>query len=176
MSNLIKEIQVPSNVRKVTTLASVKMFDSFKLYDDKFEGYINGSLDTTWFFKDYNNVQQANANLNSQFAQVAFVTAQNTHVKQNFVGLMTNLAIVNDTNRIVFCSGTFSYSAANEFSTNLCKEIQAAFNNYKEHENDNSGQGTVSAADEIVKFKGLLDQGIITQEEFDAKKKQLLGL
>ena len=33
-----------------------------------------------------------------------------------------------------------------------------------------------SAADEIRKFKGLLDDGIITQEEFDAKKKQLLGL
>lgn len=34
----------------------------------------------------------------------------------------------------------------------------------------------VSAADEIVKFKGLLDAGVITQEEFDAKKKQLLNL
>ena len=33
-----------------------------------------------------------------------------------------------------------------------------------------------SAADEIRKYKELLDEGIITQEEFDAKKKQLLGL
>ena len=33
-----------------------------------------------------------------------------------------------------------------------------------------------SAADEILKFKKLLDEGVITQEEFDAKKKQLLGL
>jgi len=33
-----------------------------------------------------------------------------------------------------------------------------------------------SAADEIKKFKELLDMGIITQEEFDTKKKQLLGL
>ena len=33
-----------------------------------------------------------------------------------------------------------------------------------------------SAADEIVKYKGLLDAGIISQEEYDAKKKQLLGL
>ncbi|WP_051671346.1 SHOCT domain-containing protein [Oribacterium sp. P6A1] len=33
-----------------------------------------------------------------------------------------------------------------------------------------------SAADEILKFKGLLDAGIITQEEFNAKKNQLLGL
>lgn len=33
-----------------------------------------------------------------------------------------------------------------------------------------------SSADELKKFKELLDMGIITQEEFDAKKKQLLGL
>lgn len=33
-----------------------------------------------------------------------------------------------------------------------------------------------SSADELKKFKELLDSGIITQEEFDAKKKQLLGL
>ena len=33
-----------------------------------------------------------------------------------------------------------------------------------------------SQADELKKYKELLDSGIITQEEFDAKKKQLLGL
>ncbi|UZT82107.1 PH domain-containing protein [Caproicibacterium sp. BJN0003] len=33
-----------------------------------------------------------------------------------------------------------------------------------------------SAADELLKYKGLLDAGAITQEEYDAKKKQLLGL
>lgn len=33
-----------------------------------------------------------------------------------------------------------------------------------------------SNADEILKYKNLLDSGVITQEEFDAKKKQLLGL
>ena len=33
-----------------------------------------------------------------------------------------------------------------------------------------------SSADELKKFKELLDCGIISQEEFDAKKKQLLGL
>ena len=33
-----------------------------------------------------------------------------------------------------------------------------------------------SAADELKKFKELLDMGVITQEEFDAKKKEILGL
>lgn len=34
----------------------------------------------------------------------------------------------------------------------------------------------IGAADEILKFKGLLDSGVITEEEFAAKKRQLLGL
>ena len=33
-----------------------------------------------------------------------------------------------------------------------------------------------SNADELRKYKKLLDDGVISQEEFDAKKKQLLGL
>ena len=35
---------------------------------------------------------------------------------------------------------------------------------------------TGSAADEIEKLAGLLERGVLTQEEFDAKKKELLGL
>ena len=34
----------------------------------------------------------------------------------------------------------------------------------------------IGSADELKKYKDLLDCGVITQEEFDAKKKQLLGL
>ncbi len=33
----------------------------------------------------------------------------------------------------------------------------------------------ISQADELKKFKELLDMGVISQEEFDAKKKQILG-
>lgn len=34
----------------------------------------------------------------------------------------------------------------------------------------------VDAIDEIKKYKALMDEGIISQQEFDAKKKQLLGI
>lgn len=37
-------------------------------------------------------------------------------------------------------------------------------------------QNNISNADELGKYKDLLDKGVITQEEFDMKKKQLLGL
>lgn len=36
--------------------------------------------------------------------------------------------------------------------------------------------GVISAADEIKKYKELFDLGIISQEEFEIKRKQLLGL
>ena len=45
----------------------------------------------------------------------------------------------------------------------------------KPSQKDNLPSG-ISAADEILKFKKLLDAGAITQEEFEAKKKQLLDL
>ena len=38
---------------------------------------------------------------------------------------------------------------------------------------DNANAGN---ADELKKYKDLFDSGVITQEEFDAKKKQLLGM
>lgn len=40
----------------------------------------------------------------------------------------------------------------------------------------NQIQQPVDAAEELRKFKSLLDEGIITEEEFNAKKKQLLGI
>lgn len=40
----------------------------------------------------------------------------------------------------------------------------------------NSPSSAVSNADELMKYKQLLDAGAITPEEYEAKKKQLLGL
>ena len=34
----------------------------------------------------------------------------------------------------------------------------------------------INSPDDLLKFKELLDKGVITQEEFEAKKKQILGL
>ena len=39
-----------------------------------------------------------------------------------------------------------------------------------------SAKTELSGADEIMKYKDLLDKGIITKEEFDLKKKELLGI
>ena len=60
------------------------------------------------------------------------------------------------------------------------EEISNVINELLQNRQATRGTTTVvnssSDADELAKFKKLLDDGIITQEEFDAKKKQLLGL
>lgn len=63
------------------------------------------------------------------------------------------------------------YSSAQE-----CLSLLQLISNKQEAVEDSNIAATTSNADEILKFKNLLDSGIITQEEFDAKKKQLLGL
>ena len=46
----------------------------------------------------------------------------------------------------------------------------------KNRKSENNIEQIQSAADEIKKYKELLDQGIITQEEFETKEQQLLKL
>ena len=50
-----------------------------------------------------------------------------------------------------------------------------AVNNSIEEMKKTQNSPKLSVADEIMKFKRLLDEGAITQEEFDNKKKELLG-
>lgn len=172
MSTLLKTFDVPANVRK-----QASKYTSLELYDDKMVGKGSKNGDITWYFKEYMTVQWTPASLATQFAQFIFTT------KETGVGRMIGNGNLNnfvDINKIPFCSGMFSYQTANDYCKNLYLEVKKVFDEYKAKESDISVGNTivqeVSSADEIKKFKELLDQGIISQEEFDAKKKQLLGL
>ncbi|MCM3454386.1 SHOCT domain-containing protein [Heyndrickxia oleronia] len=59
----------------------------------------------------------------------------------------------------------------------MANEIKAYIENILANKNSSTGpQVQTGSADEIRKFKELLDEGIITEEEFAAKKKELLGI
>lgn len=67
------------------------------------------------------------------------------------------------------------------FSTNQEMEdayevLSAILNDYQTKKKSATTNTPQSSADELKKFKELLDLGAISQEEFDAKKKELLGL
>ena len=176
---LIKTIQIPQEQRKRTTLASNMYYDTLEIYDNKVVGYLNGQQNMTWYYKEYTGIDVVKANMNSQFAQVVFLTGVNAKNRAVGVDLFAtqNLNAMQDTNRILFCSGMFSFGKTNEFANMIGAEIRTAFENYKDNDVvEVTGSTTNSVADEIKKFKDLLDTGFITQEEFDLKKKQLLGL
>lgn len=175
MSNLVKSFDVPADVRKKTNLGVTQFYEKLDIYDNKMVGINNGKEEVSWFYKDYNNVQVIDANLNSQFARIVFVTSASGNKREILIGTTTNLSIQGDLNKILFCSGMFSYKKANEYAKEVFEVLYNTFKSYKEN-GETSNTTTVSSADEIKKYKDLLDAGAITQEEFEAKKKQLLGL
>ncbi len=76
------------------------------------------------------------------------------------------LGAVNDENSILIDYNTLEMAkSVYSFIERRRNEIQNKGNNIS----------SFSVADELKKFKELLDMGIITQEEFDKKKKDLLG-
>lgn len=75
----------------------------------------------------------------------------------------------------------FFYSYNNSSAKNVCTTINELVGQIKAEQQASERTksnlvGDSTVADEILKFKELLDVGAITQEEFDAKKKQLLNL
>ena len=59
---------------------------------------------------------------------------------------------------------------------NFKLQIDNLVSKHRQSADRNSVINHISSADELEKFANLLQKGIITQEEFDLKKKQILGL
>ena len=171
-SILIKSYNIPANVRK-----QYAKYLSLDLYSDRLVGKGGPNGDITYFFKNYMSVQWTPASVASQFAMIVFITHENAN---NYVSA-NNLNNMVDANKIPFCSGMFSYKEANAYVKELFLDIKSAMDKYKDEEST-AATSVVnqivnsSPADELKKYKELLDMGIISQDEFDAKKKQLLGI
>ena len=58
----------------------------------------------------------------------------------------------------------------------ICDKIHEILHSLEKSKATPIGEQATSSADEILKYKNLLDMGAITQEEFEQKNKQLLGL
>lgn len=169
-STLIKTYEIPADVRK-----QFAKYLSLDLYTDKLVGKGGPQGDISYFFKNYMRIEWTPASIATQFAQIVFITPENA---SNYV-TANNLNALSDSNKIPFCSGMFSYARANEYVKSLFIDIKKAMDAYKEAESNAATTGTtaaVSQAEELMKFKELFDSGVITQEEFEAKKKQLLGI
>ena len=69
-----------------------------------------------------------------------------------------------------------AYVSRNAEAAEIKQYIEKMIHSSKGGNSPSGNIGNSSAADEIKKFKELLDSGAISQEEYDIKKKQLLGL
>ena len=96
-----------------------------------------------------------------------------------YIQLETASALMNNKSSNFFNENSFTFDTSvqtNEKMEEVANYIKKRVDEIKSSKNAPAVVSQVSAADEIKKFKELLDMGVITQEEFDAKKKQLLGL
>ena len=76
----------------------------------------------------------------------------------------STFAALDDENSVLF-DGEENYNTALKMQQHIHNMISAS---------KAAKPAGVSAADELLKFKKLLDEGVITQEEFEAQKKKLL--
>lgn len=101
------------------------------------------------------------------------------------VGLLAGLSAKNKNSKIIALKFNDGQECVVDVDDKIFKAILKSFAGIKSNFGDNNDNdkeqledntNNSSQADEILKFKNLLDQGIISEEEFDAKKKQLLNL
>lgn len=122
------------------------------------------SGDKEFYYKDLTSVQFKNLGMTTGYLQFEY---GGSHSGNNFTS----------ENSFIFSAtiGTSKYRQLQKDMPGIYEDIQNRVREAKSAKNA-PVVTALSPAEELKKFKELLDMGIISQEEFDVKKKQLLGL
>ena len=112
------------------------------------------------------------------YSDVISVQFKRSNLQLGYLQLETSSSTMNNKGNNFFNENTFTFDANLDGKMEeVQKFIKGKVDEVKKQKNSPVvTTAALSPADELKKFKELLDSGIITQEEFDAKKKQLLGL
>ncbi len=123
--------------------------------------------DKTFFYKDLSSVEYKKPSSLAN-GYIKFITAGTKETRQNlgFLGC-TKLEASKDQNALIL-------RAFNKEIPQKSEEIYSFIIKKISECKINNSTRNMSSADEIMKFKKLLDEGIITQEEFERKKQELL--
>lgn len=84
----------------------------------------------------------------------------------------TTTESMKDPNAVIFTA--MQKKTAKEFDE--LKEYVLSRLDFYNNQQQNVDSHSANGFDDLTKLKELLDQGVITQEDFDAKKKQILGI
>ncbi len=91
------------------------------------------------------------------------------------------LETVNNTNKSVLCSPTYSnpknaITFSNQVIDAIRNALEEEYGKHKEKGNSTiAAQNSFNETDGLQKYRELLDEGLITQDEFNEKKKQITG-
>ena len=125
-------------------------------------GMLNGNNE--FYYKDITSVQFKNLGMTSGYMQFEYPgshSGNKNYTSEN--------------------SFAFSATVGTEKHRKLRDRMQEVYEDIQKRVRDaknvnNTPIQTISPAGELKEFKELLDLGLISQEEFDIKKKQILGL
>lgn len=169
-----KQLLIEPEIKKEGAIFSVKGARGRNLYvfDDKC--IINttagiGSLITgnatdgekTIYYNDVIGVQYKQSGVTLGYLQLETASAQMNNLKDNH-----------------FNENSFTFditTVSNERMAEVAEYVKKRVDEYKRNSAQVVRQAS-SNADELKKYKELLNSGVLTQAEFDEKKKQLLGL
>lgn len=95
-----------------------------------------------------------------------------------YLQLETASALGNNRRDNFFAENSFTFditTISNEDMKTVVNFIKEKIDQLKKRQN-NPNASSISSADELKKYKDLFDAGVLTQEEFEQKKKELLHL
>ena len=145
------------------------------VYEDKIEltqkgikGFLSQGLNgtKTYYYGDITTVQFKNCGWTAGFFEFTFAGGID---KKG--GLFAG---ADNDNRFVF--GKPTISGAKKLAAEMEKVNEYIQDKLKKSKNPTANQQPFSSADEIAKYNDLFNKGVITEEEYNAKKKQLLEI
>ncbi len=124
--------------------------------------------DRTFFYNDLTGIDYKKPGLTNGYIKFLVPGVKDTSPR---VGLMASSSdSMEDENTVILCAFNSNTPKLSEDMYNLLMEM------IQKSKVAPTQSPNISSADEILKFKQLLDAGIISQSEFDQKKRQLLNL
>ena len=146
-----------------------------KVYEDRVVisrntlfGFVSQGLkgDNIFFYSDLTSIEYRKPSICGN-GYIKFITPGTKETKQN-LGILgnTTLEASKDSNTLILRAFNKEMPKKSEEIYSYILQKISESKKVITHNNSN--------ADEIIKFKQLLDEGIITQEEFDKKKQELL--
>jgi len=139
----------------------------------KYRGGMGG--DRTIYYRDMMSIEYKKPKIDNGYIKFIMPGSVDATARSGFGTSSAQTWAANlDPNNVILASG-FS-KAIGENADKCYSIIMEQFNKAKSAVNSPITVQASTSADELAKFKKLLDDGVITQDEFEVKKKQLLNL